>query len=173
MIDDDFLEKMMELGLGLSVIRQMPQIMEGIMPNTKHSPVQTTPPSLNSKDALTYIAVEGKQVGPLTEKELATLCKNGIITADTLVWMPNLTNWAKADEVPLIKKILLLASLPKDTNPKTASSSINDQLRNDVVGALARLGYDNASVRKIIDEVLLKHSDITTADAIKEVLQSL
>lgn len=173
MIDDNFLEKMMELGIGLSVIRQMPQMVEGIMPKTKQSSAHTTPPSLNSKDAVTYIAVDGQQVGPLTEKELKVLCQNGILTADTLVWMPNLINWTQADTIPQIKKILLLASLPSDNMSKASQPSINNQLRNEVVGALAQLGYNNASVRKVIDEVLLKHPDITTADAIKEVLRSL
>ena len=121
MIDDNFLEQMMKLGIGMSVIRQMPNMMEGCMPQL------SKPPLLQNTDALTYIAVNGRQVGPLNDSELKTLIANGILIDDTLVWTPQLTQWTPARNVPNIQKLILLSSSAGNTLP--ATPDVNQQTK--------------------------------------------
>ena len=170
MFDNNTVEKMMELGIGLSVMRQIPGMMESVLP--RDNKVVSSPPPLNVKDAVTYVAVDGRQAGPLTEDELKTLIVNNILLEDTLVWTPQLANWTVAKQVPSVNKLLLMS---KTANTNAISSAVdnNSTLKNDVVAAVAQLGYSNASVRKVVDEVLAGNESITVSEAVKEVLKRL
>lgn len=46
-----------------------------------------------------YYAYEGKQIGPITDAELAQLVSAGTITAATLVWQPGQAEWKSYGEV--------------------------------------------------------------------------
>lgn len=170
MIDDNFLGQMMKLGIGMSVIRQMPNIMEGCMPQLS-KPQTATPPPLQKTEPVMYIAVNGRQVGPLNDSELKTLIANGILTDDTLVWTPQLTQWTQARNVPHIQKLVLLSANADNTTP--AAPDVNPQTREAVVNALASLGYKDAATRKKIDSVLAASPNISIEKAIKEVLKQL
>ena len=170
MIDDNFLEQMMKLGIGMSVIRQMPNMMEGCMPQLS-KPQTATPPPLQKTEAVTYIAVNGRQVGPLNDSELKTLIANGILIDDTLVWTPQLTQWTPARNVPNIQKLMLLSASAGNTAP--AANDINPQTKEAVINALAALGYKDAATRKRIDSVLAASPNISIEEAIKEVLKQL
>lgn len=170
MIDDNFLEEMMKLGIGMSVIRQMPNMMESCMPQLS-KPQTATPPPLQKNDMMTYIAVNGRQVGPLNDSELKTLIANGILTDDTLVWTPQLTQWTPARNVPHIQKLVLLSSAAGNTAP--AAPDVNPQMKEAVVNAMASLGYKDAATRKKIDAVLAANPNMSVEDAIKEVLKQL
>lgn len=116
MFDGNLLEKLMELGIGLSVLKQMPNMMDGMMPQQQTAASIQTPPSLNQNNATTYIAVNGQQAGPLTDDELKVLVTNHVLTADTLVWTPQLTNWTAAKFVPNVNKLLLMSMTGNTTN---------------------------------------------------------
>lgn len=172
MIDDNFLEQMMKLGIGMSVIRQMPNKMENCMPQLSkpQTAANTTPPPLQKNDMVTYIAINGRQVGPLNDSELKTLLANGILTDDTLVWTPQLTQWTPAKCVPSIQKLMLLSSVTKGS-AAPAVPEVNPQTKEAVVNALAALGYKDAATRKKIDMVLSANANISIEEAIKEVLK--
>lgn len=172
MFDGNIIEKMVELGIGLNVMRQIPGMMPSI--NLGQSLPQTPPPLQTGGYVDCYIAVDNQQVGPLSDSELVKLIQNGILNSDTLVWTPMLTQWTAAKFVPNVNKLLLLnsKSIVSHESPKECTQS-NDIIRETVVAAIARLGFDNASVRKLVDEVLNSNPGITEADAIKKVLKSL
>lgn len=98
----DFVEKMMELGIGLTMVRQMPAMINGVL-----SPQTVTPPT----PASCYIAVNGKQAGPFNDDELQRMVQGGVVTPDTLVWKQGMPQWRKASEVPEINKILLMNNI--------------------------------------------------------------
>ncbi len=110
----NFIEKMMELGIGMSMIKQMPGIMEGCMP--KANPVndascpQTTPPPIQSS-AATYIVVDNSQAGPFSDDEMVKLIQNDLLKADTLVWKSGMANWTPAAQVPDVNRLFVLAKL--------------------------------------------------------------
>jgi predicted Zn finger-like uncharacterized protein len=47
-----------------------------------------------------YIVVEGEQVGPLAEPDIAARLVRGEITSDTLVWKEGFADWVKLSAVP-------------------------------------------------------------------------
>ena len=47
-----------------------------------------------------YVVVEGEQVGPLTEPDIAARLARGEITGDTLVWKEGLADWVKLSTAP-------------------------------------------------------------------------
>ena len=112
--DRNLLERIMELGIGISVARQMPDMLSRVMPPQngpapQGSPSQTPPP-LSAGESF-YLVVDNVQAGPFGEEHLERMAKNGILTRDTLVWKNGMTAWQKAVTVPEINKILILANL--------------------------------------------------------------
>ena len=82
-----------------------------------------------------------------------------------------------ANQVPAINKLFLLASVApqlQSTNTAPITQIVTESpIRNQVVAAIAQLGYSNVNIRKIIDEVLATNSNISVEDAIKEVLKKI
>ena len=103
-----FIEKMMELGIGMSMIQQMPAMMNSVMPqaNTQGA----TPPPVQ-KQSQTYLAVDGTQAGPFSDEELVKLAQNTILTPETLVWKTGMSAWAPASQVPEVNKLFILAKM--------------------------------------------------------------
>jgi hypothetical protein len=70
MLDDNLIEKLMELGIGMTMVKQIPDIMNGTLyqrDNNKKASCQI-PPSLKTQtDSCTYIALNGQQAGPFNE----------------------------------------------------------------------------------------------------------
>ena len=110
----NFIEKMMELGIGMSMIKQMPGIMEGCMPNIApagNAQVQTaTPPPIQTAST-TYIVVDNAQAGPFTDDELVKLIQNDLLKVDTLVWKNGMAGWQPAAQVPDVNKLFILAKI--------------------------------------------------------------
>ena len=42
-----------------------------------------------------YMKSDRQKYGPYTDAELINLIKQGILTAEDYIWMPDLTNWLK------------------------------------------------------------------------------
>jgi hypothetical protein len=110
----NFIEKMMELGIGISMIKQMPGIMDSCMP--KVTPAngalssQTAPPPTQATSA-TYIVVDDSQAGPFSDDDLVKLAQDNLLTANTLVWKPGMTDWLPAVQVPDVNRLFLLAKI--------------------------------------------------------------
>ncbi len=56
-----------------------------------------------------YAVVDGHVAGPLDERQVGRLVQAGSLTEQTLVWMPGLTAWKYAADVPAIYKLILLS----------------------------------------------------------------
>ena len=105
------LEKMMELGIGLSMIKQMPAMMEGMMPKSSgQSTVQASLPS-QPTPAQYYMVVDNSQAGPFTEEELIRLIQNELLRPNTLIWKAGLAAWTPAAQVPEVNKLLIITKL--------------------------------------------------------------
>lgn len=105
------LEKMMELGIGLSMIKQLPTMMEGMMPKSAGQSTAQTPLSSQPAPAQYYMVVDNSQAGPFTEEELIRLIQNELLLPDTLVWKAGLSAWTPAAQVPEVNKLLIINKL--------------------------------------------------------------
>lgn len=180
MLDDNFIEKMMELGIGMSIMSQMPNMMGGCMSknmgNTSNQSFQQIPPSMSNNTASTYIAVNGQQAGPLSEEELKLLEENKMITDDTLVWTPQMTQWTPAKLVPAVSKLLMLASVRSSvSNPMQSTKPMMGQnsIKDEVIAALEKLGYKNAVLRQKVETVVSEHPNLTSNEVLKIIIQTM
>lgn len=62
-----------------------------------------------------YVAIDGKQVGPLGSNELMQLIVQQKVNKDSLCWIPGMPAWKPIEEVPAILKLIALA--PPPLNP--------------------------------------------------------
>lgn len=103
-----FIEKMLELGIGMSMIKQVPDIMSGCLSPQNPGPRQTPPSPVQQ---LTYLVVDGTQAGPFNNEELVKLIQNDLLKCDTLVWKEGLSDWKPASSVPEINKLFVFAKI--------------------------------------------------------------
>ena len=102
----------MELGIGMSVLQQMPKMMEGIIPNmTPASANTTTPPPVQQQPEGVYIVVNNSQAGPFSQEDLIKLIQNDMLDEKTLVWKSGMLNWLPAVQVPDVNKLFILAKV--------------------------------------------------------------
>lgn len=182
MSDNSMFDKIVEFGMGMTVARQIPQMMDVAMSQVNQQPAANTPPEIKTDVANVYIANNNQQAGPFSQAEVKQLISNGVLTQNTIVWMPKMPQWMPASQVPAINKLFLLSTMAAGPSATTtpvapqnatapAPQHTTSPIREEVVAAISQLGYGNANARKIIDEVLAAHPGITTGDAIKEVLK--
>lgn len=107
----DFIEKMLELGIGMSMIQQVPEMMKGILPSSMAAPQQAPPAPLSSSEMQVYLVVDQTQAGPFSETELIKLIKNDLLKPETLVWKAGMVHWTVAAQVPEVNKMFVLAKL--------------------------------------------------------------
>lgn len=173
--DNSMFDKIVEFGMGMTIARQIPQMMD--MVTQKQTQQSTTPPEIKSEISNVYIANNGQQAGPFCEMEIKQLISNGVLNSSTMVWMPQMPQWALANQVPAINKLFLLASSPSQNAGNSITTASNMQatssIRSEVVAAIARLGYNNAHAHKIIDDVISQKPDISVSDAVIEVLKKM
>lgn len=106
MADDSIFDKMIEMGMGMTIANQIPRMMNSVMPDQ-----QTTPPlpsQMMMAGLQVYACIENKQIGPLSEQECIALIQKGLLTESTFVWKAGFANWVTANQVPEIGKLLLL-----------------------------------------------------------------
>lgn len=109
-----FIEKMMELGIGMSMIQQMPAMIDGMMPkpaapNPAGMPGAVPPPITPAVQV--YLAIDNTQAGPFAEEERVKLIQNDLLNSDTLVWKAGMAAWTPASQVPDVNKLFILAKL--------------------------------------------------------------
>lgn len=105
-----FIEKMMELGIGMSMIQQMPAMINSVMPQPNAQGTAPMPPPIKEQSQ-TYLAVDGTQAGPFSDEELVKLAQNDLLTTETLVWKPGMSAWTPAAQVPEVNKLFFLAKM--------------------------------------------------------------
>lgn len=112
-MDDNgkFIEKMLELGVGMSMIQQMPSMMKDVLQPLMDNSAPTMPPTIEPSVAQVYLAIEKKQAGPFTEDEMIKLIQNNILQPETLVWKVGMPNWSPASQVADINKLFIMAKL--------------------------------------------------------------
>ena len=118
-----------------------------------------------------HVVINGRQAGPLSEAELNRLIKNGIVTADTLVWTPGLAQWTSAQYIPAVNKLLLLSYKSEKGMPGTAERNSENPVRKDMISAIAVLGYNKSVIQPAVDKVLDGNPDITLEEGIKATLK--
>ena len=80
-----------------------------------------------------FLALHGKQVGPVPGAELTARCRSGEVTANTYLWRAEMTDWQLAAQIPEIQSVLALGSAaraPAESaapTPDIASSAANGQ----------------------------------------------
>lgn len=107
MDNDSFLniDRLVEFGLGMAVAQQMVKTFNSTM-----GAACTTSPQLPQQASTQryYVAIDGKQVGPMNERELMQLVQNNVVNKDTLSWIPGMMAWQPIASVPEILKIIAL-----------------------------------------------------------------
>lgn len=117
MNNDNFLslDRLVEFGLGMSMARQMVNVMNESMQNM-YVPGSIKTISATPSTTTIYVAIEGSSIGPLSESEFSQLVTNKTVTKDTLAWMPGMQNWQPIEKIPAILKIVALSPPPLPTN---------------------------------------------------------
>ena len=105
----------MELGIGMTVIQQMPGLLNGVMPKpAPFTPSNTTPCSVPppiKTGMQVYLAIDDTQAGPFTREELIQLIQNDLLKPDTLVWKAGMSAWTPASQVANVNKLFVLSKL--------------------------------------------------------------
>lgn len=99
------IERLVEFGLSLAVSQQMVNSMNQTIQ-------QMTIPSSEPPRSLIYVAIDGKPVGPLSERDFVELLDARKITKDTLIWMPGMSSWQTIESTPSALKLIALTPPP-------------------------------------------------------------
>lgn len=104
------IDRLVDFGLGIGIANQMVGIMNQYMrtmdiPGSIRQMQQPVP-------AIYYVALDGKQVGPLNDSEMAALIAQKKVNKDTLAWMPGLLGWKPIEQIPAILKLVALTPPP-------------------------------------------------------------
>ncbi|RXJ51105.1 DUF4339 domain-containing protein [Gelidibacter gilvus] len=109
------IDRLVEFGMGMAVAQQMIKTMNQSM-ISMYVPGATNQME-KSQQQFFYAIIETKQAGPFSEQELARLIAEKKIVKETYVWMPSLSSWKMADQVPEVLKLVALAPPPFNPNP--------------------------------------------------------
>jgi hypothetical protein len=107
--DNSIFDQMIEMGMGMTMAREMSRMTEQALHSTSQ-PVTQTPPPIAQPAGQLYAAINNTQAGPFTEQEFITLIQRGLVNGSTLVWKAGLPSWVPATQVPEVGKLLLLYS---------------------------------------------------------------
>ena len=104
------IDRLVDFGRGIGIANQMVGIMNQYMrtmdiPGSIRQMQQPVP-------AIYYVALDGKQVGPLNDSEMAALIAQKKVNKDTLAWMPGLLGWKPIEQIPAILKLVALTPPP-------------------------------------------------------------
>ena len=111
MEDNSFfsIDRLVEFGLGLSVARQMVDVMYNTIQNAVIPGAAM--PQQNRLNNL-YCGIDGKSTGPYTETEFMQLIAQKKVSKDTLVWKPGMSNWQTVENTPSVLRLIALTPPP-------------------------------------------------------------
>lgn len=105
--DSNLIEKIMELGIGVSFAKQVPNLLSQCMPKAQ----TPSPPRPQVAESVFYLVVDNAQAGPFKQEDIQLLVKKGLIKPDTLVWKTGMPQWLPASQVPEINKMFIMAKI--------------------------------------------------------------
>ena len=112
MNDSNFfsVDRLVEFGLGMGMAQQMVGMMNQYM-QQMYVPgsIQSMPKPMPQ---MYYVAIDGRQVGPLNDSELSRLVAQKQVNKDSLAWIPGMNNWLPIEQIPAILKIIALTPPP-------------------------------------------------------------
>ena len=99
-------DRLVEFGLGMGIAKQMVGMMNQYM-QSMYVPgsIQSMPKPMSQTY---YVAIDGRQVGPLNDSELSHLIQQKNVNKDTLAWVPGQVGWKPIEQVPAILKVIAL-----------------------------------------------------------------
>lgn len=105
-----YIDRLVDFGLGMGIANQMVGVMNQYMRT------MDIPGSIQQMQrpmpAIYYVALDGKQVGPLNDSEMAALIAQKKVSKDTLAWMPGMLGWKPIEQIPAILKLVALTPPP-------------------------------------------------------------
>lgn len=114
MNDQNFfsIDRLVEFGMSAAIAQQMVKSMNQSM-QSMYIPgsIQSMPQPAGMAPTY-YVAIDGKQTGPLSEAELTQLIIQKQVNKDTLAWMPGMAAWQPVEKVPAILKVIALTPPP-------------------------------------------------------------
>ena len=112
MNDNSFysIDRLIEFGMGMAMAQQMVRVMNETM---RQMYVPGSIQSMPAAQPVTfYVAINGQQVGPISESEFTQLVTTKQVTKDTLAWMPGMLAWKPIEQIPSILKVIAVAPPP-------------------------------------------------------------
>ncbi|MCH5176602.1 MAG: DUF4339 domain-containing protein [Prevotellaceae bacterium] len=105
-------DRLIEFGMGMAMAQQMVDMMNRTM-QQMHVPgsIHSMPHPIQQPQTY-YVVIDGQQVGPLNDSEIAQLAQQKRIHKDTQAWVPGMPTWKSIQEVPAILKIIALTPPP-------------------------------------------------------------
>lgn len=112
MNDNSFfsIDRLVEFGLGMGIAQQMVGMMNQYLqqmyvPGSIQSMPITQPITF-------YVAINGRQVGPVSENDFVQMVTTKQITKETLAWMPGMPEWKPIEQIPSILRIIAVTPPP-------------------------------------------------------------
>ena len=111
------LDRLVEFGLSMAFATQMIEVMNKSLTTmqTPRSNIlwQGGLPHLDTPQTDNiYVILNGEKVGPLSNREFASLVTRHQVTKDTKSWIPGLSVWKDVQEIPSLLKIIALTPPP-------------------------------------------------------------
>lgn len=129
------IDRLLEFGMSMAVAQQMINTMNaslGQMMNGVNTIMQAPipgskmpEPTLQQPQQLIYVAIDGQQVGPLSDSDFSHLVSQKKVNKDTLAWMPGMQSWQPIENVPAILKIIALTPPALPAMPATTQMNPN------------------------------------------------
>lgn len=115
-MDNNFfsIDRLVEFGMGMAIAQQMVQTMNQSI-NNMHIP-GTMNPMEESKAKFFYAIINEQQAGPFSEQEMTRLISERKIVKETYIWMPTMSEWKMAEQVPEVLKLVALSPPPFNQN---------------------------------------------------------
>lgn len=111
--DYSSMDKLIDLGMGISIAKQMTNTLNSAIENMK-IPGSSMPQKGNEIQSSFYIEIEGKAAGPFSDAEIKKLFNDKIITKDSLVWKQGMSSWEKIQNVPEALRLFVLSSTKQE-----------------------------------------------------------
>jgi hypothetical protein len=101
------IEKLMELGMSMTIAQQMMKTMNHALHNMTTPQFSNTDVPLPNSSYFFALVNEIPQ-GPFTNNELFNYIQTNSITKETLIWTTGMIGWMKAESVPEVAKLFVL-----------------------------------------------------------------